>query len=306
MLTLLTLTRKIITKFTKLTPFQNIYEEINVLKEQNKFLLFEVSKLNELLRGQTWKNNRIDDQSIEQTHDSFEFQWSDINTGYKLPSDTEFMSAIQENICLITDSNKEWFKGKKILDLGCGTGRFTYGFLTLGARVTACDQSKSALQQAQLLCHQFADQVTFKQIDILTWNEEDYFEMVFCFGVVHHTGNTYQAIENAAKKVKEGGKLFLMVYGFPESPTDFIEVNTYESLRQKLRNFSIEERKYFLEKKFGIELAHGYFDAVSPKINDLLTFPEIEELLKSFGFASIKRTLPSRNYRIIAEKIVVN
>lgn len=166
MVTLLNLIRKIITKFAKFTSLQKIHEDVNILKEQNKFLLFEVIKLNELLRAQTWKNNSIHDLSVNQTYDSFEFQWNDMNIGKKLPNDTEFMATIQENICLITDSTKEWFNGKRILDLGCGTGRFTYGLLSLGARVTACDQSTSALQQTQLLCNQFTDQVILKQIDI--------------------------------------------------------------------------------------------------------------------------------------------
>ena len=53
---------------------------------------------------------------------------------------------------------------------------------------------------------------------------------------------------------------------------------------------------------FGPELAHGYFDAVSPKINDLLTFEELDEFLRALGFFAIECTLRNRNHHITARK----
>jgi len=49
-------------------------------------------------------------------------------------------------------------------------------------------------------------------------------------------------------------------------------------------------------------MAHGWFDAVSPAINDLLTFNEVEELLIYLGFNNIRRTFNNRNLHIIADK----
>ena len=46
-----------------------------------------------------------------------------------------------EILCIKTN----WFKGKKVLDAGCGLGRWTIGFLRLGAHVTAVDLSRNAI-----------------------------------------------------------------------------------------------------------------------------------------------------------------
>jgi 2-polyprenyl-3-methyl-5-hydroxy-6-metoxy-1,4-benzoquinol methylase len=118
-----------------------------------------------------------------------------------------------------------WFPNKRIVDIGCGLGRFTYGLLALGATVLATDQSHWGLQRAEALCAQYADRLTLKQVDLLEWDETAEFDLAFCFGVVHHTGNTYLAIHNAAKKVKKGGRLFLMIYGMPNTILDFEELN---------------------------------------------------------------------------------
>ena len=94
-----------------------------------------------------------------------------------------------------------------------------------------------------------------------------------------------------------------MVYGFPETLPGFMELNRYEELRSELRNLPANEKKQVLIDRFGARAAHGFFDAVSPRINDLLTFREIEELLLNLGFKNIRKTIKNRNHHIIAEKI---
>ncbi|MBI2264226.1 MAG: class I SAM-dependent methyltransferase [Armatimonadetes bacterium] len=188
------------------------------------------------------------------------------------------------------------------MDIGCGAGRFTYGMLSLGAFVTACDQSSSALERASELCKEFGERASFRKVDLLQWEEEESYDFAFSFGVVHHTGNTYGAIRNVGRKVKQGGKLFLMVYGFPETLQDFVELNSYEEMRERLRLLSCEEKKRALIEQFGEHEAHGWFDAVSPRINDLLTFPELAGLLTRLGFRGIRRTMNNRNHHLIAEK----
>ncbi len=65
-----------------------------------------------------------------------------------------------------------------------------------------------------------------------------------------------------------------------------------------------EKKKAILLERFGTCLGHGWFDAVSPQINDTLSFQEIEELLMDLGFKNIRRTMPGRNHHITAEKSV--
>jgi 2-polyprenyl-3-methyl-5-hydroxy-6-metoxy-1,4-benzoquinol methylase len=238
------------------------------LEQQNAFLLAQIAQINEKLRY-------IDLQKYEacatQTKASFDYQWKEITEGDDLPSDQTFFDQTDKKICEMTQLSSEWFKGKDVLDAGCGMGRFTHGFLYLGAHVTACDQSSWAIKQTQELCSPFADKLQAIQANLLHDTLPGKYDLVFSFGVVHHTGNTYLAIRNVCNLVKPGGKICLMVYGFPESYEDFIELNTYETLRTKLRGLSFEEKHKQLSQMFPKEQVHGWFDAVSPEINDLLT-----------------------------------
>jgi 2-polyprenyl-3-methyl-5-hydroxy-6-metoxy-1,4-benzoquinol methylase len=271
--------------------------------EEARFLMHETRRLNEQLRAAMaaeWLT--YDDRA--QTAESFDYQWRDLSYGAALPDDESFMSGAADLVCTMTGNSASWFPGKRVVDVGCGTGRFTQALLRLGAEVTACDQSAWALERTKQLCAAQASRLDLLEIDLLAWEEPDSYDLAFCYGVVHHTGNTYLAVRNVARKVAEGGSLFLMVYGWPESQDDLRELNHYEALRQELRGETLEERHRILERRFGPRLAHGYFDAVAPRINDLLTFEEAQDLLQRLGFCNVRRTLQSRNLHLAADRRV--
>lgn len=281
----------------------NLPKRIRMLERQNRFMLFELRRINEAFRSHLLDNRSLGEPDKLQTGQSFDYQWAEYSTGVAMPDDPEFMSQIQSQICRMTDLPADWFKGRRVVDIGCGAGRFTYGMLSMGAIVTACDQSDAGLSQTAKLCAGYSDRLALKKVDLLQWDEVGDFDLGFCFGVVHHTGNAYGAIKNAALKVKSGGRVFLMVYGFPETPNDFEELISYEEVRQKIRNLALEEKKAYLIEQYGPYYAHGWFDAVSPRINDLLTFEEIADFLTSQGFANIKRTMIGRNHHLVGDKI---
>ena len=279
------------------------FKRWRMLEEQNKFILFQLKRANIDERFMLLKPKCSLSDDVEQTRSSFDFQWHEFSTGDALPDDKAFMGDVESIISEMTDLPKHRFKGMKAIDIGCGAGRFTYGMLSLGASVTACDQSPWALERTKELCASFADKLSTQRIDLIKWEEPGDYDLAFCFGVVHHTGNTYLAIRNVANKVKLGGRIFLMVYGFPKTLADFLELNAYEELREELRDCSLEEKKKTLIDRFGYRQAHGWFDAISPRINDLLTMEEIRGLLIRLGFDKIKRTMKGRNHHVVAERI---
>jgi 2-polyprenyl-3-methyl-5-hydroxy-6-metoxy-1,4-benzoquinol methylase len=293
----------VVKRMSFVADFKQLQDQSRLIAEQNRFILYELKRINESLRYHLLGNTYLAEVDQLQTRSSFDYQWADFHTGVAMSSDPAFMSQIHAHICEMTDLPAEWFPGKQVVDVGCGAGRFTYGMLSMGALVTACDQSEAGLRQTVELCQEFKDQLSTKQINLLEWTEAECFDLVFCFGVAHHTGNTYLAIRNAAEKVKSGGRLFLMIYGFPETLSDFAELNAYEELRQKVRPLSFEAKKKVLIGQFGPSLAHGWFDAVSPRINDLLTFPEIADLLMNLGFQDVRRTVNGRNHHLVADKM---
>jgi 2-polyprenyl-3-methyl-5-hydroxy-6-metoxy-1,4-benzoquinol methylase len=284
-------------KFLKQSLTSN---KLEALQQQNIFLMNQISQINEKLR---YMDMGEPTSCPDQTSASFDYQWKEVTDGNDLPSDQGFIKNVSETICSMARLPSEWFQGKKVLDAGCGMGRFTYGLLQMGAHVTACDQSAWAIKHTQGLCHPFKNNLEAITANLLYDKLPDTYDLVFSFGVVHHTGNTYLAIKNICKLVKPGGKLFLMVYGFPEKREDFTELNAYETLRFQLHGLSFSEKIQELSQRFPKEQVHGWFDAVSPEINDLLTYHECVKLLKSLGFEHIQRTVSNRNLHITASRI---
>jgi SAM-dependent methyltransferase len=270
-------------------------------REQLEYLDREVARLNAAARRAAWQARRRSGLA-SQTKASFDFQWEHLPTGRALPSDAAFMQGLGPHISDITRLSPDWFSGKRVVDIGCGIGRYSYGLLQLGAAVTSCDQSDAALRRTAELCRPFAERSALKRIDLLEWDEPGDFDLAFSFGVVHHTGNTYLAIENVCRKVRPGGRLFLMIYGVPETRPALQEVNEYERLAAEMRDLSFEQRKVLLERRFGPDGAHGWFDATSPRINDRLTFEEIQDVLTELGFVNIARTVSARNHHVVAER----
>jgi SAM-dependent methyltransferase len=130
------------------------------------------------------------------------------------------------------------------------------------------------------------------------------FDLAWCFGVVHHTGDTFGAIWNIIQVVKPGGYLFLMVYGWPTDEKGKAEVKRYETIRDTVASLPYSAKIEYL-RSIGIpeDKLHGWFDATTPKINDLYHYDEIESFLSKNGFTDIKDTSDgNRNIRIIGRK----
>jgi SAM-dependent methyltransferase len=283
------------------------------LREHVEYLDREISRLSAARRRQRWRAARATPPSaltetapsapVAQTKASFEYQWEHMPAGRALPSDAAFMRGLAQQLPDMVQVPREWFAGKTVVDVGCGIGRYTYGLLALGARVTACDQSDTALRRTAELCRPFADRLSLDRIDLLAWDGDADFDLAFCFGVVHHTGNTYLAMENVCRKVRPGGRVFFMIYAVPQTLAAFREINEYERLADEMRELPFDERRTRLERRFGAEAAHGWFDATSPRINDRLTFEEIHDVLTELGFTRITGRLVARNHYVVAERL---
>jgi 2-polyprenyl-3-methyl-5-hydroxy-6-metoxy-1,4-benzoquinol methylase len=279
--------------------------EVELLRDKVEFLLGEVARINECRHEVEFGQDISAD--AEQTKASFDYQWAKLPSGKALPDDPQFRADLANIICRYCGLEPQWFKGKNVIDVGCGSGRFTYGLLSLGARVTACDQSQAALGAVKELCQEYAANLQVKQFDLLDWPDDgSRYDLVYCFGVVHHTGNTYRAIYNVARAVKDhGGRLFLMAYGYPrgECPVDFKGAIAYEQYRKRLRFLTFDEKVQALKNELDADHVHGWFDAASPRINDLLTYEELVNLLHRCGLTNVRSTVDGHNHHVVAEKL---
>jgi SAM-dependent methyltransferase len=116
------------------------------------------------------------------------------------------------------------FRGKRCLDLGCGPGRWTRTLLTLGALVKSTDVSRHALLSASRFN---ADVEELDLFEILPKRHDlhEAFDFTLCWGVLMCTHDPRLAFANAAKTVKAGGELYVMVYAPAYHVSDFVIEN---------------------------------------------------------------------------------
>jgi SAM-dependent methyltransferase len=105
----------------------------------------------------------------------------------------------------------EELKGKRVLDVGCGAGRFAEIALNAGAEVFAVDYSSAV--DACRLNFASSDKLEVIQGDVFSLPfEPGYFDYVYCFGVLQHTPNVKRAFEALPRQLKPGGKIVVDVY----------------------------------------------------------------------------------------------
>lgn len=110
-------------------------------------------------------------------------------------------------------------QGKTFLDAGSGSGLFSLAARRLGAKVHSFDYDpQSVACTAELKQRYFADDIQWivEEGSVL---DRDYltrlgqFDVVYSWGVLHHTGAMWQALENISLVVrKDGGILFIAIY----------------------------------------------------------------------------------------------
>ena len=107
--------------------------------------------------------------------------------------------------------------GRTFLDVGCGSGLFSLAALRLGARVRSFDYDPDSVATAQRLRDEFAPgsdwSITCASIlDPEFAGQLGRFDIVYSWGVLHHTGDLWKAMEAACGLVAPGGTLYVSIY----------------------------------------------------------------------------------------------
>jgi len=106
------------------------------------------------------------------------------------------------------------FKGRVVLDAGCGMGRNSYWPLRWGAdRVVAFDFDQRSVAATKKNLVEFANaEVLFKSIYDLNWYDQ--FDLAFSIGVIHHLKDPKLALRKLVESLKPGGVLLVWVYSY--------------------------------------------------------------------------------------------
>lgn len=108
--------------------------------------------------------------------------------------------------------------GLNFLDIGSGSGLFSLAARLLGARVTSFDfDPKSVACTRELKRRYFHDDGTWtiaegSVLDRGFLAALGRYDVVYSWGVLHHTGDMWRALENAATSVAPGGSLYIAIY----------------------------------------------------------------------------------------------
>lgn len=222
-----------------------------------------------------------------QTIESFNYQWANLSTAKHVLTDEIWRQNVGNYILDELQVYRDWIKGKSIIDVGCGGGRWSYGFTELGCKVTATDISDAPCNFTKQHVPN-AEVIKADLFELTGVIGERKFDIIWCWGVIHHTGNPQKAFEVLASMMHNNSLLHVYVYSFDRG----LRIRL---LRKLLDPFSFREKKRLIKLLIKIGVLHGdaheWFDALSPRINHEISESQLLRWFDSNGL-DYKRYTP--------------
>ena len=161
---------------------------------------------------------------------------------------------------IIDFANFKNYNQKTVLEVGCGIGTAAQSFIENGAIYTGIDLSDKSVELAnkRLTLFNLKGTIYKSNIEELTNVNDTQFDLIYSFGVLHHTPNIEKSIKNIYNMLKPGGEFKLMLYA-----------------KNSWKYFEIIEGLDQYEAQSGVPIANVY------------TNEEVHELLKDFNNITI-------------------
>lgn len=104
-------------------------------------------------------------------------------------------------------------KGKRVLEIGVGLGADHQQFAEAGAELFGCDLTERAVEHTRHRVSLFglASSIQRADAEALPY-DSNFFDIVYSWGVLHHSPNTRKAIEEVLRVLRPGGRAKIMIY----------------------------------------------------------------------------------------------
>jgi 2-polyprenyl-3-methyl-5-hydroxy-6-metoxy-1,4-benzoquinol methylase len=200
------------------------------------------------------------------------------------------------------------FKDKVFIDVGCGSGLFSLSAVLLGCKhVISFDIDPASIEATLLLKEKFSHILPSNyswdifQGNILDSNLVESLkekgDIVYSWGVLHHTGKMWDAIKNTASLVKDGGYLILAIYNHAPSSEFWLEIKKFYNKHPLLQpllialygsyitfGFMIRRKTLKLRRERGMHVFYDAIDWLGGLPYEFACFDEVKEYVENLGF----------------------
>lgn len=217
-----------------------------------------------------------------------------------------------------------FLNGKSMLDIGCGSGLHTLAALRLGAgRVVAVDIDPNCVETTRKVVGQHYSHANVEMLQSSVFDLDSdkvgKFDLVYSWGVLHHTGAMHEALAHAAAFVAPGGLFVFALYEktllcpfwkrekkFYAHSSPSVQ-NAIRSVYLALVRFSFAIRgksfqKHLAEYKSGrgMDYPHDVHDWLGGYPYESIASDQVETYMTALGFRLVRRFCDTPGSRIFA------
>ncbi len=215
--------------------------------------------------------------------------------------------------------NDETLANKSFIDIGFGQGLGLLTATTMQANTIGCDINPKCGQVLEKNQTRFFSEITnhipvkiasilesgiVEELKNMNPKQKGKYDIVHSWGVLHHTGQMWKAIQNASELVAIDGKLIIAIYNKHWSSKPWLWIKWFYNIAPKLIKFLMIKFFYViiyvakflvtfknpLQKERGMSFYYDVIDWLGGYPYEYATIEELEKFISKSGFELINYT----------------